>query len=258
MTIPKIIHQIWIQGFDSIPPELKIYHSNCQKINNNFEYEFWDEERIKQLLNKHFDPSYLELYNKYQIFAQKADFARYAILKKYGGIYLDMDMICHKNMTDFLPHGFFFTSDIFRKIPFAKYFFNDLTKKYLNGIIGCRPDHPVFDYIFTNMFQRQHMLNNVVKSTGTRLFYDSITQYVTDYPNNDMTLIDDKLLHPCKIYDDKSCATKCKDCYVAHTNHSSWSPYLKFVKIISNNKYIIVLIVLLIVVFILMIKSKFI
>src|SRR5665648_300106 len=97
--IPNIIHQIWLQGKSSIPTDLKIYYDGCSKVNNNFTHMFWDEYLIKKLLLNKFGPDYVALYDFYQVFAQKADFARYAILSVYGGIYLDMDTLCKKNLT---------------------------------------------------------------------------------------------------------------------------------------------------------------
>src|SRR6187399_325467 len=97
--IPKIIHQIWLQGYDNIPAELKNDHENCKIVNNDFEYIVWDKDKIKKLLDDKFGKDYSDLFDTYKIFAQQADFARYAILYVYGGIYLDMDILCKKNLS---------------------------------------------------------------------------------------------------------------------------------------------------------------
>ncbi|AAV50642.1 putative glycosyltransferase [Acanthamoeba castellanii mimivirus] len=247
--IPNIIHQIWIQGYESIPSELRKYHENCLKINYGFKNEFWDNDRIRNFLKNNFEPEYLELYDKYKIYAQKADFARYAILKIHGGIYLDMDMVCRKNLGDFLGLGFFFTA----------YKLKNVFTNYLNGVIGSRPNHPVFDYIFKNMFLRQNDASNVTNSTGTKLFRDSITEYTKNNPTNDISLIDSKYLHPCNLYNDKNCPYTCTDCYIAHTNYSSWAPHLKLCKIFFENKYLIfiIIIIIFIILILLWIKYKF-
>ncbi|BCS83182.1 glycosyltransferase [Cotonvirus japonicus] len=245
MKIPNIIHQIWIQGEDKIPSKLNSFYLNCQKVNNNFKHEFWDNDRIINLLQEKFSPEHVDLYNRYTIFAQKADFARYAILYVHGGIYLDMDMVCIKNLSPFLKYGLFFTPK-----PFYKIFGG-----YLNGIIGVRPNHPVFKIVIKNIFDRQH-INNVTKSTGTGLFYDSVIEYSKMSNDNDIMLVDNKYLHPCNIYNDESCPDTCKDCYIAHTNNSSWSPQLRFFKFLFKNKIIIIIIILLIIIIILIIKCK--
>uniref|UniRef100_A0A6G6ABD4 Glycosyltransferase n=1 Tax=Borely moumouvirus TaxID=2712067 RepID=A0A6G6ABD4_9VIRU len=247
--IPNILHQIWIQGCDEIPEDLKKFHTNCQKINDKFIHMFWDDNKIRKLLIDNFDPKYLETYDYFKIPAQKADFARYAILYIYGGIYLDMDMVCRKNLEPLLQYNFFFTSYMFPKI----------FKRYLNGIIGSRKNHPIFLIIFKNIFERKNNSNDVTNSTGTGLFYSSVMEYVKQNPNHDLTVLDKKFLHPCNLYNDESCPYTCKHCYVAHTNYSSWSPSLRICKKILKNKYWILLLVLVIIfiIVILILKIKF-
>ncbi|AUV58470.1 glycosyltransferase [Bandra megavirus] len=234
----KIIHQIWIQGYSSIPDNLKKYHLECQKVNNNFEQKFWDENKIVKLIHDKFDQEYLDLYNSYTFPAQKADFARYIILYTYGGIYLDMDMVCKKNLEPFLQYNFFFTP----------YIFYNFFKRYLNGVIGAKPKHPVFLNIFKNMFERRNILHDVTNSTGTGLFYHSVMEYANNNPNNDMVMIDRKYLHPCDIYNSDDCTNTCTDCFIVHQSYSSWSPSLRILKSALKHKYWILIIIILIIV----------
>lgn len=246
--IPQIIHQIWIQGHKNIPIELKKYHDDCQKINNNFKFILWDNEKIQNFLIRNYDKKYVDLYNNFKIFAQKADFARYAILYKYGGIYIDMDMICRKNLSSFLKYNFFLTVDD----PIL----NSFNKKYLNGIIGTIPNHIIFEFIFKNIFLRKDKLNDVAYSTGTNLFYDSVQEYKKVH-KNDVTIIDSEYLHPCSIFqDEKTCPYKCQNCYIAHTNYSSWSPKLKLFKYVKNNLLLICLSFIFLIIFIWLIRKK--
>ncbi len=238
--IPNIIHQIWIQGYDKIPAELKQDQINCRTINYDFEYMFWDEDKIKKLLFDNFDVKYLNLYNYYVIPAQRADLARYAILYIYGGIYLDMDMICKKNLKSFLENDIFFTNDIF----------NFLYKRYLTGIIGAKKNHPIFKLMMENMILRKDSaLKFVAYSTGTQLFYDSVQQYMKDTGDTNISMIKRKYLHPCSILDDDLCAYKCDSCYVAHTNYSSWSPSLKLLKFAKRNTLLILVVIIVMIIF---------
>ncbi|AZL89335.1 glycosyltransferase [Megavirus baoshan] len=244
--IPKIIHQIWIQGYDSIPDKLKSYHLGCKYINDNFEHVFWDEEKIKKIILDEFGQKYLDLYNIYEIPAQKADFARYVILYTHGGIYLDMDMVCRKNLTPFLQYNFFVTTPMFYQYA----------KSILNGIIGCIPKHPFFLIIFEKMFERQHMKNDILQSTGTKLFYECAIQYAKNNPNNDIMLIDRKYLHPCTTYDDETCIYTCDDCYVAHTGYSSWVPYYKYYGPLLKKIPLIMIIIFFIIIIIIFVLKK--
>jgi mannosyltransferase OCH1-like enzyme len=247
--IPKIIHQIWIQGYNNIPSKLQKYHNYCKNINSDFKYLVWDEEKIKKLLTEKFDKKYLDLYEYYKIPAQKADFARYIILYSYGGIYLDMDTMCKKNLSVFINNKFFFTA--------TKDLLNILYKRYQTGIIGAIPNHPLFQFLFKNMFERISNANNLTYSTGTKLFYDSVHQYINSTNDNDINIIDPKYLHPCGIFDDEMCGYTCDDCYIVHTNYSSWSVFLRFIKyVVKNTVFILIILVLIIFIIIYYSKSK--
>nr|AEX62746.1 uncharacterized glycosyl transferase [Moumouvirus Monve] len=137
--------------------------------------------------------------------------------------------------------------------------FPKIFKRYLNGIIGSRKNHPIFKIIFKNIFERKDKPNNITNSTDTGLFYSSIREYVNENPNHDLIMLDKKFLHPCNLYNNESCPYTCEDCFVAHTNYSSWSPSLRMWKKIFKNKYWILLIILIIlIVIILIFKIKFI
>lgn len=238
-VIPAIIHQIWIQGYDKVPESLKLLHDGCKIVNDNFKFLFWDETKIKKLLLKYFGKKYLDTYESYQVFAQKSDFARYAILYTYGGIYLDMDMICHKNFKPFLNYDFFCTTD-------SLYAFI-LSKKYLNGIMGAKKKHAIFPFIFKNIFERLPYTSYVLYSTGPKLLYDSVMEYKKKTGIDNITIIDRKYLHPCVTYDDDSCPYTCTDCYVAHTNYNSWGSWHRkfiFKYLIKNLRIILIFVVI--------------
>ena len=246
--IPKILHQIWIQGLDNAPSKLQSYSKKCADVNSDFKHIVWNDISIRELLGK-FGKAYLDQYNNYTVPAQKADFARYAILYTYGGIYLDMDMICRRNLAPLLEHNFFCTTDAF--------FF--LSKRYLNGIIGSIPGHKLFTYIFANIYDRIDYSRDVTYSTGTGLLYDSVRQYKRETGIDDIEIIDGKYLHPCQTYDNDSCPYECDSCYVAHTNYGSWNTNLMnyFMRNLKNILFIIVsLIVILIIWFFVMRKTS--
>lgn len=243
--IPKIIHQIWIQGYDYIPIDLIDYHNSCKKVNDDFEYVIWDNKKIKNFLKEYFDKKYLQTYNNYTIYAQKADFARYTILYVYGGIYLDMDMLCKKNLSDFLNCGVFFTS----------YIYPNIFKRYLNGIVGARPKHPLFEIILKNIFETKHITKNVTNATGTGMFYKSVQEYIKKNPHHDIHIINQKYLNPCHMFSNEKCKYDCDECYIVHTNYSSWSLTNKFLVKLLKRRKIIILIILLIIIFFLLLHT---
>ncbi|WP_203583454.1 glycosyltransferase family 32 protein [Paludibacter sp. 221] len=66
------------------------YQENAEK-NPEYEYHFYDDDKILEFFAEEFPPEYLEAYKRLTIGAAKADFFRYAVLYKKGGVYLDID-----------------------------------------------------------------------------------------------------------------------------------------------------------------------
>ncbi|GAA4154757.1 hypothetical protein GCM10022217_12190 [Chryseobacterium ginsenosidimutans] len=62
-----------------------------KRNNPEYKYFFYDDEDIEKFITEEFPPEYIENYKKLTIGAAKADFFRYAILYKKGGVYLDID-----------------------------------------------------------------------------------------------------------------------------------------------------------------------
>lgn len=245
--IPKIIHQIWLQGYDNIPEDLKQYHNKCMIINSDFQHIFWDESKIIKLLEDKFDQDHVYTFKSYNIPAQKADFARYAILYVYGGIYLDMDSMCIKNLSPFLKYQFFFTV--------TDDFLNKLYRRYQTGVIGSIPKHPLYKILLKNIFDRTDSSHIVTYSTGTRVFYDSVQEYLKNN-KNDITIIDPKYLHPCGIFDDQTCPNNCDSCYIVHVNYSSWSKTLRIAKYVTKHFIYFLILFVLIVIIIIMIYNQ--
>ena len=99
--IPKIIHQSWKN--ENIPFDIYrkswvdswgIHHPDWERI-------LWTDEQNKNLVKEHypdFYPFFLSLYPN----IKKADFCRLLYMHRYGGVYVDLDFICLKNLSSLL------------------------------------------------------------------------------------------------------------------------------------------------------------
>ena len=246
MPIPKIIHFIWIQGESKIPKHLMDFYTGCKNINNDFKFMFWDEDKIIEFLKKNFDKKYLDLYLKYKVMAQKADFARYVIVYTYGGIYLDIDTFCKKNMTPLLQYQFFYSE------PITILGFN---KNIVNAVFGSIKGHPIFKIIFRLMLEREDRIDDVVYSTGPGLLYDAIEEYKkVPEPKISINSLDKKFIDPCSIFvGEKVCTKVCKDCFTVNMANVSWSKKLQYVIWIRDNlnTFLLIIISLIIILFLL-------
>lgn len=87
--IPKIIHQIWI-GDKAEPPMqwIETWSKDFVEQNPGYIHVLWRDEDLKGI-----DMQNRDLYDAEPTLPGKADIARYEILRRYGGIYVDADIV---------------------------------------------------------------------------------------------------------------------------------------------------------------------
>ena len=99
--IPKRIHQIWI-GNKKIPKKYLRWSKTWKKYNPEWEYKLWTNKELNEIYMKN-----RSIYESTDNIGFKSDIARYEILYKYGGIYIDTDFECLRKIPDkFLHYDF--------------------------------------------------------------------------------------------------------------------------------------------------------
>ena len=98
--IPKIIHQIWLG--DAIPNDVYDMMDTIKNANAGYEYKLWTDTDAEE-----FEFTNKQLFKMLRNLGQKSDVLRYAILLKYGGIYLDTDFIGVKSFDELLHLDFY-------------------------------------------------------------------------------------------------------------------------------------------------------
>lgn len=130
MKIPKIIHGIWLGG--RLPLKLKNYRRSWKRHHKDWDFILWTEDDILDLENQ-------ALYDDAKTYAEKSDVVRLEILKEFGGVYVDMDFSCLKNIEPLIDDvDFFIVQDLkVWKENHPKY---DIP--YLNNaFMGCTSGH---------------------------------------------------------------------------------------------------------------------
>lgn len=100
MPIPRTIFQTF--KTDKLPFITRWHIRNFRKNNPQYQYEFYDDERIVAFFEHEFRADILAAYLKLNIGAAKADMFRYAVLLKKGVVYLDIDSGINWSLTDFI------------------------------------------------------------------------------------------------------------------------------------------------------------
>ncbi len=99
--IPKIIHYFWFSGEKKDELSLRCLES-WRKACPDYELKEWNSSNYDVKANSFAYTAY-----KQGKWAYVSDYARMETVYKYGGIYLDLDVVLYKNMDLFLKNDFF-------------------------------------------------------------------------------------------------------------------------------------------------------
>jgi len=104
--IPKVIHFMWFSPDDdnvsSYPKERYSKFVESWKTHHpDFEFKFWYNRDILNLWTDPFLRPFKDLYEK-MLLIEKCDFTRYAIMYLFGGVYVDLNTMCHRNIGELI------------------------------------------------------------------------------------------------------------------------------------------------------------
>jgi FkbM family methyltransferase len=105
-VIPDIIHTMWISkddpyGDTPIPDKYSRHTRSWLEKHPNSTHLHWTGKEVYDLISSHF-PQYLDFYENLEPVIKKCDFARFAVIAVYGGLYRDLDFYCLKNVSPLL------------------------------------------------------------------------------------------------------------------------------------------------------------
>ena len=78
-SIPKCIHQIWLQGQENIPPDYEAWRQSIIQKNPSFDYTLWCEKSFLVLLEKK-EPDLIDFFLNLPYQINQVDFMKYVIL----------------------------------------------------------------------------------------------------------------------------------------------------------------------------------
>lgn len=161
--IPQILHQIWL---GQKPPSdiLLACRERVLALHPDWNSYFWTSESIYN------DPMFSQfelnknirnLMNRYDV---RADILRYAVLAKYGGVYLDMDIYCIRPLNCLLQRNFLYGEHgtIANPEPTSG------TGRKANGVLGSQPGSKI-------MFSLLQQFS-VLRKIGIHAFGDAINK----------------------------------------------------------------------------------
>jgi inositol phosphorylceramide mannosyltransferase catalytic subunit len=131
--IPKIIHHIWLGS--KIPSCFQHYIQSWKKHHPSWEHKLWTDTEVASLGLRN-----QKLFDEAKNYGEKADIARYEILNRYGGLYVDIDIECLRPF-DIFHHCY----QLYVGIEQAQ------RLEINNALIGAVPGHPLLNLCIESM-----------------------------------------------------------------------------------------------------------
>ena len=186
--IPKIIHTIWLQGYEFLPEKKKELHHKLKKQHPDLEFIVWDNKMIYTLLEKY--PKLLGLFKDVDklsgfIHSQviQRNIASFVILKEFGGLYYDVDFVCLSTInnipipdwTSVEDNCIYITTSCSSEISIFSYLSNFFRKNYRfsSDFIAIQPSHPIWEKVFENIESNHSKkeIHNVLNKVLNEYFY---------------------------------------------------------------------------------------
>lgn len=271
IKIPKIIHQIWFQGENFIPNHLVSYQNSWKEKNQDYQYMFWDENYINDLIKQVNVNWITETYNNFPLMIQKIDFAKYIILYYIGGIYVDMDMKCIKSLNNLIELPNIktkkivvsnLTYDFIQRVIFLLSGNFNVKNLVNNGVIMCEPKHEIIlntmKYGYQNkdnFFKNKSNFLYIFYSTGPLALSNALIDYTNQnkYSLSEIEILDQSYFEGCDLGEVKNGTCKIPENAIGvHYYEASWNSnaennLVKYYYFIKDN--IILIILLLIVIY---------
>ena len=196
--IPKVFHRIWL-GTQQMPDEFVRYGETWTKHHPGWTMRLWTDENLPELINQQ---EFLLAHST----AHKADIFRYEVIYRYGGVYIDTDFECLRNIEPLLQglNAFVAKSD---------------PNLVAIGIFGAEQGHPLLADIIAQLpgsFQRKRYLS-ITEQTGPDFF----TSVVARHPET--VVFEAKLFYPYHWKEKWRKGQEFPDAYAVHHWNGSWT-----------------------------------
>jgi mannosyltransferase OCH1-like enzyme len=220
--IPKKIFQI-VASKDNLNSHIIKNIEYIKNINSDWEYKLLDDIDIEEYILNNYNKEYLQIYKKINpdYGAARADFFRYLLMYKEGGVYLDIKSSMSVSLNEIIKENDEYILSHWITKP-QKWIIDNENGEFQQWHIICKPNHPFLKKTIENVID--NILNydiyrhgvgkwyGVLKVTGPIVYTLSIIPLLKDhnytlyYTNTDLNLvysIFDHMEHQNILYKDK-------------------------------------------------------
>lgn len=161
--IPRLIHQTWKTR--DVPLEFQALQRSWIDRNPGFEYRFWTDEDIGRFIAEE-HPALLPVFHGYADPIARIDLARYLILRRFGGVYADLDFECLRPIDGLLEgRSFVVGLEPEEHGRLAKAVERGLPRILCPSFLASVPGHPFWDHLLDRLVEARSSAD-VLDATG--------------------------------------------------------------------------------------------
>lgn len=237
MKIPRIIHQVWEGIAEPIMPiRLRILAETWKRYNPEWKYYLWNAEKMNSFVKNNF-PDYWKTFSDFKYSVQRWDTIRYMFLYIYGGVYIDLDTECFKN----IDNMFYSNQKIYIGLePYEHILYGYPDPLIGNAFLASSPKQEfwleILDATIINSIKYKNISRKgdyVLRTTGPLM----VSEIANQYPN-DICLLSPHLVAPISKSDlidylgnrSNIFEQKISKAYCAHYFFGSWEPKFSIYK----------------------------
>jgi mannosyltransferase OCH1-like enzyme len=179
--IPRVLHQTWKDA--DVPERWRPLQRTWREHHPDWDHRFWTDADLRDLVAEHY-PWFLEAYDAYDHAISRVDAARYFLLHRHGGVYVDLDfeslrsldglLVGHSLVLGVEPESHTALS-IVRTRPRA------LTRVVCNAFIASTPGHSFWTHVFPRLVAHARE-RDPLDTAGPFFLTDAIDSYYGDVP----------------------------------------------------------------------------
>ncbi len=208
--IPKIIHAIWFSG-DPMPELYLKCLESWKRYAPDYGIKIWDMETYKPDRCLFFEQAI-----EHRNWSFASDYARADILRRYGGIYMDLDVEMLRPIDDLLYNDAYMS-------------FESLDRIECGSGMGARPGHPIIQKICESYENRPYLKADGTWDNSTcPVRYTQVIEKHGLIKDGGFQQVEDITVYPFEVLTGKSFETgiiyNTELSYTVHHHNGSWVP----------------------------------
>lgn len=208
--IPKIIHGIWLSG-DPMPKLYQKCLESWKRYAHDYEIRIWNLETYKPGNCLFFEQAIAQ-----RNWSFASDYARADLLRRYGGVYMDLDVEMLRPIDDLIYNDAYMS-------------FESLNRIECGSGMGAKPGHPVIEEICESYERRPYLKADGSWDNSTcPVRYTKVIEKHGLIKNGGFQSVEDITIYPFESLTGKSFDTgivyNTELSYTLHHHNGSWIP----------------------------------